>query len=102
MRGYPKPAEPGHRNGGLIDAPSTNGAVVGVEYAGPVPGIEHDSGDAAADGEPSEFDPAEHTVADVLEYLAAHPDATDALLAAERSGKNRAGIVGAVEPSTGA
>lgn len=40
------------------------------------------------------YDPGEYTVADVNEYIADNPDQADAVLAAERAGKNRAGIVG--------
>lgn len=40
------------------------------------------------------FDPGEHTVAEVQAYLADHPDEADAVLAAERAGKARVGLVG--------
>jgi len=40
------------------------------------------------------FDPGEHTVAEVQDYLAAHPDQTDAVLDAEAAGKNRATLTG--------
>ena len=43
---------------------------------------------------PGGFDPSGHTVADVQAYLADHPDETDAVLALERQGKNRASLVG--------
>jgi len=43
------------------------------------------------------FDPGEHTVADVEAYLAEHPDERDAVLAAERDGKNRVSLVGDTE-----
>lgn len=42
----------------------------------------------------SEFDPSEHTVAEVLTYLEDHPEDHEDVIAAEKSGKNRAGIVG--------
>jgi len=40
------------------------------------------------------FDPGGHTVAEVQDYLAAHPDQTDAVLDAEAAGKNRATLTG--------
>jgi hypothetical protein len=40
------------------------------------------------------FDPGEHTVAEVEEYLSANPGETDAVLAAERAGKNRTTLTG--------
>jgi hypothetical protein len=40
------------------------------------------------------FDPSAHTVAEVEDYLAAHPEQTDAVLAAEAAGKNRTSLVG--------
>lgn len=47
------------------------------------------------DGETAEaYDPSEHGVSDVLEYLAANPDEAEAVLAAERAGKGRKGILG--------
>lgn len=44
---------------------------------------------------PAPFDPSEHTVAEVTEYLSyATPEERDRVLAAEQDGKARAGIVG--------
>ena len=43
----------------------------------------------------AEFDPGEHTVAEVEEYLAEHPDEHAKVLAAEAKGKNRTSLVGA-------
>lgn len=40
------------------------------------------------------FDPSEHTVADVLAYLAAHEDDAERVLDVERAGKARKGILG--------
>ena len=45
---------------------------------------------ASSDG----FDPAEHTVSEVEVYLDAHPDETEAVLAAEAAGKNRTSLTG--------
>lgn len=36
-----------------------------------------------------EFDPSSHTVAEVLDYAAAHPDEVPAIVAAEQAGKAR-------------
>jgi hypothetical protein len=38
----------------------------------------------------SRFDPGDHTVAEVEQYLADHPDQADTVLAAEAAGKDRA------------
>jgi hypothetical protein len=76
----------------VSDAPAGlfNSFAVGVDYAAP--------GDEPAPPAPkagkSGFDPGEHTVAEVQEYLAAHPGETDAVLAAEKAGKARATLVG--------
>lgn len=48
-----------------------------------------------------EFDPGEHTVAEVQEYIAAHPDDTERVLASERAGKNRTTLIAALgEPTS--
>lgn len=44
--------------------------------------------------EADQFDPAEHTVPEVLTYIEAHPEQGDAVVAAERAGQNRKGITG--------
>lgn len=41
------------------------------------------------------FDPSAHTVAEVLEYLAANPGEAEAVLAAEATGKGRTSILNA-------
>lgn len=38
------------------------------------------------------FDPAEHNVDEVNAFLKAHPDLSEAIVAAERQGKNRSSI----------
>jgi hypothetical protein len=43
------------------------------------------------------FDPGEHTVAEVEDYVAKHPDQADAVLAAEQAGKNRTTLVSSLE-----
>lgn len=51
---------------------------------------------AGPTGEALPFDPAEHTVAEVLKHLEyASPEERDRVLAAEENGKARTGIVGA-------
>ena len=40
------------------------------------------------------FDPAEHTIPEVLAYIEAYPEQADAVVAAERGGQHRKGIVG--------
>jgi hypothetical protein len=42
----------------------------------------------------AEFDPGAHTVAEVNDYLAEHPEDADRVLEAEASGKARVSIVG--------
>lgn len=39
------------------------------------------------------YDPADHTVADVLDYAAAHPDQIGAITDAELAGRNRVTLV---------
>jgi hypothetical protein len=46
---------------------------------------------------PEAFDPADHTVDEVLAYVDKHPDKADAVLAAEEAGKNRSTLVAALE-----
>jgi hypothetical protein len=74
----------------MSDAPAGlfNDAAVGVDYAPPgevTPTVQ---------AKPASFDPGEHTVAEVHDYIAAHPGEADAVLAAEKSGKARATLVG--------
>ena len=77
----------------MSDAPAglQNSAAVGVDYA--APGDVEPAPQKAA-SKPESFDPSEHTVADVHDYIAKHPDEADAVLAAEKSGKARATLVG--------
>jgi hypothetical protein len=74
----------------MSDAPAGlfNSAAVGVDYA--APGETPEPKQAKAAG----FDPGEHTVAEVQDYIAAHPGEVDAVLAAEAAGKNRTTLVG--------
>jgi hypothetical protein len=71
-----------------------------VRGDGSGPAEEGSGGSAPVEPEPTakstggDFDPAEHTVAEVEAYLAEHPDQSDAVLAAEAQGKNRATLTG--------
>jgi hypothetical protein len=53
-------------------------------------------GEEGEEGEEDEgeFDPGDHTVAEVQDYIADHPEDEERVLEAERNGKNRAGLVG--------
>ncbi len=44
-----------------------------------------------------DFDPADHTVDEVKEYLAEHPEQTDAVLELEEEGKARTGVLSLAE-----
>lgn len=48
----------------------------------------------AAPAESGAYDPGQYTVDEVNEYLDSNPDQRDAVVAAERAGKNRKGITG--------
>lgn len=43
----------------------------------------------------AEFNPGEHTVEQVQAFLQEHPDLADAVIAAEKAGKNRTTLTGA-------
>lgn len=45
----------------------------------------------------TDFDPAEHNVAEVLEHIEEHPEQAEAVAAAEAEGKDRSTIAAAVE-----
>lgn len=77
---------------GRINAPNINAFVVGSTGGGSVTAAP--SAAPAPKAEAKAFDPGEHTVAEVEDYLAAHPDETDAVLEAEKAGKNRTTLVG--------
>lgn len=59
----------------------------------PEPTQESDT-ESGAGGASDEFDPTDHTVNEVLEYLQDHPEDRDRVLAAEEAGRGRKGIVG--------
>lgn len=83
-------SDDGNLNGDVLDVPNVNDHVVGVAYA--APGSPPPA--AAKTASAKTFDPGEHTVAEVEDYLAKHPDQTAAVLAAEKTGKARATLVG--------
>jgi len=90
-------SDDGNLNGGMVDSPLVNDAVVGVVYVAPgdEPAASPESTPPARESKrQASFDPGEHTVADVHDYIAAHPDQADAVLAAERAGKARATLIG--------
>ncbi|MGZ4465200.1 MAG: hypothetical protein ACXVW0_07575 [Nocardioides sp.] len=65
-----------------------------VEHLGDGWKVNGESTSAGPAAEP--FDPTDHTVAEVTEYLAyASPEERDRVLQVEQDGKARAGIVGA-------
>lgn len=57
-------------------------------------GVEEQEGSPPAGAvRDAEFDPSYHTVIEVNEYLASHPEDRDRVLEAERSGRERKGIL---------
>lgn len=77
----------------MSDAPAglQNSAAVGVDYTAPgaePPPVRPSPSSSAR------FDPGEHTVAEVHDYLAAHPGEANAVLEAEAAGKARVTLVG--------
>src|SRR5262245_35538463 len=50
--------------------------------------------------EPTTYDPGEHTVDEVKEYVTANPDQADEVLAAEQAGQNRVTLVSWLEAQT--
>ena len=80
----------------LLDPPDYEAVAAGnasADDAGAVPATSRTSDSTKSVGSGS-FDPGSHTVAEVEAYIDAHPDEEDAVLSAERSGKNRASLVG--------
>lgn len=72
--------------------------------AGPAPAEDSDTEPEDTEPEDTEpedtepevdaFDPSEHTAAEVNDYIEANPDEGDAVIEAERAGKNRKTITG--------
>lgn len=85
-----------HRNGRMvrIDAPPAIDPLP-VESAAPEAPTAADVSEPGPVTESVKFDPAEHSVAEVFAFLVEHPEQTDAVIEAERNGKNRKSIVGA-------
>lgn len=48
------------------------------------------------DGDDDAFDPGDYKVAEVVHWVAAHPDQRERVLAAEQDGKNRSSLVEAL------
>jgi hypothetical protein len=61
----------------------------------PLTGEGEESPEPAA--EEAEFDPSEHTVAEVQEHNAEYPDDADRVLEAEAAGKNRVSLTGDID-----
>lgn len=62
--------------------------------------LEEDGVDEAETDETDEddiFDPADYTVAEVVEYAEANPEQVDDLIAAEEAGKNRSTLISHLE-----
>lgn len=57
-----------------------------------LPHLSSDAADTTVDDDEG-FDPAEHSVDEVNDYIDEHPDEADAILAAEQRGKGRKGIM---------
>lgn len=64
-----------------------------TEDAQPVDNSVEDAPEEAPVPEDEVFDPSEHTLAEVLDYLKENPDDKDLIIEAEKTGKNRKGIV---------
>lgn len=67
-----------------------------LEHQGINPGLAEvdEEDDEAVEQVDSDYDPSEHNVTAVQQYLAEHPEERDAVTAKERDGDNRKGIVG--------
>jgi hypothetical protein len=65
-----------------------------VRDGDPVGIISDEPDPQAAEGDGDVFDPSTHTVAEVNDYLDAHPEDAARVLEAEASGKARVSIVG--------
>ena len=81
-------SDDGYANGEVIDSPTVNSYVVGVTI---VEGETAPTPQAAAPAKVAHagYDPAAYTVDEVQAYIAKHPDQRDAIVAAEKAGKNR-------------
>lgn len=86
---YPGPHET-YANRGELDAQKDANLGIKTTFDLNAPGEQGEY----VEGTSGSYDPGAHTVADVEDYIAQHPDEEEAILAAERSGKNRASLVG--------
>jgi hypothetical protein len=86
---FPVPPGPGPEDNVELDN-ATNGALSAAAEtnAETTPHVEHYRADDGG------FDPGEHTVAEVQDYLEEHPDEAEAVLAAEADGKGRSSLIG--------
>jgi hypothetical protein len=66
----------------------------GEEYPEPAAEDADETGEEEAE---AEFDPSEHTVAEVQEHNATYPDDAERVLDAEAAGKNRVSLTGDIE-----
>ena len=64
-----------------------------------LPGLDSQSPDPApaAPTTPEVFDPADHTIQEVLDHLDAHPDETQRVYDAEKNGKSRSTLLAELE-----
>lgn len=70
------------------------GNIVEGEPSEPVSGLVDEPEEPAVDQPAPEFDPADHTVAEVEAFLAENPELADKVLEMERQGKARVSLVG--------
>lgn len=74
----------------LDPAPTVPVVAVEPPPAPTVPGVAVEPPPAP---EPDGYDPGDHTVPEVLAYIEANPDETDAVIGRELNGRRRAGII---------
>jgi hypothetical protein len=79
----------------MTDWYAPNQQAVRADESGPAE--EGSGGSAPAGAEPGGYDPGEDTVDDVKAYVEANPDQLQAVLKAEKAGKNRATLVSWLE-----
>lgn len=90
----PGAAFPGMQPGGVV--PGDDTPMKATEPADE-PKVTGDDGSDVPDGGDDNYDPSEHTVDEVQAYVADNPDQKDAVLKAEKAGKNRTTLVSALE-----
>lgn len=79
---------------GDVDHPDQPFVEVATEPGQPDPYVRAGDSESAlpTSTEVEVYDPADHTVQEVLDYLAEHPEQREAVIASEQSGKNRVTI----------